>query len=190
MLNDYKRVPVPGFEGLYEVDTNGDVFSLRKNKKMAPTKTNVGYYEIHLYKDGKRTVKTIHRLVAETFIPNPERLPQINHKDETRTNNAVSNLEWCDQKYNLNYGTVNERMSRSQKGRIQSKEKSLRHSDFMKRYRRLNSKILFECINDGHVFITYKDAADEYGLDRHDISDVCRGIRPSVKGYLFRSLKS
>ena len=55
----------------------------------------------------------IHRLVAQTFLPNPLNLPQLNHKDECKSNNIVSNLEWCDAKYNNNYGTMIERMSKS-----------------------------------------------------------------------------
>lgn len=62
-------------------------------------------------------VKTcnIHRLVAEAYLPNPENLPMINHKDENKTNNCLQNLEWCDAKYNLNYGTRNEKISNSKK---------------------------------------------------------------------------
>lgn len=57
----------------------------------------------------------IHRLVAETYIPNPEGLPQVNHKDENKVNNCLQNLEWCDAKYNINYGTRNDKVASSRK---------------------------------------------------------------------------
>lgn len=60
---------------------------------------------------GKARTHRIHRLVATAFIPNPLRLNQINHKDEIKTNNNVENLEWCDVKYNINYGTRNQKVS-------------------------------------------------------------------------------
>lgn len=70
---------------------------------LKPNLRNNGYHYVVLYKNTKRAFKTIHRLVAETFIPNPYNLPQVNHKDENKTNNCVDNLEWCDNKYNINY---------------------------------------------------------------------------------------
>lgn len=62
-----------------------------------------GYYSVGLMKNGKRIHKRIHRLVAEAFISNPDNLPQVNHKDENKLNNEVSNLEWCDNTYNTHY---------------------------------------------------------------------------------------
>lgn len=76
---------------------------------MKPTITK-GYYKIGLPKDGKYYNKQIHRLVAEAFIPNPDNLPVVNHKDENPLNNTVENLEWCTVQYNSTYGTVRERL--------------------------------------------------------------------------------
>ena len=75
-----------------------------------------GYLQVHLSKNGKHYAKSIHRLVAQTFIPNPNNYSQVNHKDEKRDNNNVENLEWCNCKYNNNYGNRNKKISESISG--------------------------------------------------------------------------
>lgn len=82
-----------GYEGLYEVSNKGNVRNVRRNTLLKLSKTNYGYIQVHLYKNGIRTGLRVHRLVAEAFIPNPDNLPQVNHKDEDKTNNNVTNLE-------------------------------------------------------------------------------------------------
>ena len=99
------------------VYTNNNGYIEIKNTLKSQTKHYKGYMTISLKKDGKQYKKYIHRLVAETFIPNPENLPQINHKDENKENNFVGNLEWCTNTYNLNYGTRLKRLSESLKKR-------------------------------------------------------------------------
>lgn len=84
----------------YEVNELGQV---RHNSKILKPYIRQGYYSVGLRKNGKRTHKRIHRLVAQAFIPNPDNLPQVNHKDENKLNNAVSNLEWCTNTYNTHY---------------------------------------------------------------------------------------
>ena len=95
--------PVKGYEELYEVSNYGRVKSLRYNKILKTCINKYGYERVSLH-DGKSHDKTVHRLVACAFIPNPYNLPQINHKDENKLNNCVDNLEWCTNSYNLNYG--------------------------------------------------------------------------------------
>lgn len=72
-----------------------------------------GYVSIVLCKNGKTTNHRIHRLVAQHFIPNPENLPEVNHKDENKSNNCVNNLEWCNSSYNKNYGTRTDKFIQS-----------------------------------------------------------------------------
>ena len=101
---------IKGFEGLYKISNFGNVKSLnykrtKKERILTPGNIANGYLCVLLYKNGTRKTFTIHRLVAQTFIENPENLPQVNHIDEDKTNNRVENLEWCDIKYNNNYGT-------------------------------------------------------------------------------------
>lgn len=121
--------PVRNFEGLYEVSNLARVRSLDrvvrggnamsdnypinlKGRILKQCMAGNGYLFVVLCKDGKHKHVTVHRLVAETFIPNPDNLPEINHKDENKSNNVVSNLEWCDRSYNVNYGTSLEKRSR------------------------------------------------------------------------------
>lgn len=82
-----------------------------EEKILRPQKRKFGYLGVFLSKNGRCKPFLIHRLVAIAFIPNPNNLPQVNHKDENPSNNHVSNLEWCDQKYNSNYGTCPKRIS-------------------------------------------------------------------------------
>lgn len=78
----------------YLVSDNGEVFSKRHGKILKPYNNYKGYEKVQLYVDGRSYKKRIHRLVAEAFINNPEHLPEVNHKDLNKHNNAVSNLEW------------------------------------------------------------------------------------------------
>lgn len=86
----------------YDVTEDGDVISLRSNKKLKPRKGNGqgNYLSVCLSIKGKVQYKLIHRLVAEKFIPNPEGLPEINHKNKDKTDNRVENLEWCTRSQN------------------------------------------------------------------------------------------
>ena len=97
--------PIPGFEHEYAINKNGRVLSLLTDQINNTSVDTNGYLMTNLYKDGKRYAKRVHILVAQTFIPNPDNLPEVNHKDECKTNNCVDNLEWCDHKYNNNYGS-------------------------------------------------------------------------------------
>ena len=117
---------IKGYEGLYEVSNLGRVRSLdrcvvyangqvhiHRGKILRPGISNV-YMQVHLCKCGDMKQPLVHRLVADAFIPNPENLPQVNHKDEDPSNNKVRNLEWCTSEYKINYGTRKEKVMRSQ----------------------------------------------------------------------------
>lgn len=110
--------PIKGYEGLYEISNKGRVKSLARyykafgyrkirieEKIMSPVESPQGYYQIGLSKEGAKKHVQIHRLVAQAFIPNPQNLPFINHKDENKKNNCIDNLEWCTPEYNVNYGS-------------------------------------------------------------------------------------
>ena len=95
---------VCGYEGLYKVDENGNVFSVRNNKLLKRMMFPSGYEYVHLCNGkGKTKLFRVHRLVAETFIPNPNNLPEVNHKDGDKLNNNVKNLEWCTNLENMRH---------------------------------------------------------------------------------------
>ena len=93
--------PIKGFEDKYKVSNFGRVYSIKRNNVLKQKKDKLGYCRVML---SKKITKLVHRIVAEAFIPNPNSLPIINHKDENPSNNCVWNLEWCTYKYNSNYG--------------------------------------------------------------------------------------
>lgn len=114
---DEKWLPIIGYNGKYLISTYGRVKS-RSNGKETILKSDLnssGYHRVSLYKNGKRTRYFIHRLVAEAFVPNPENLPLVNHIDEDKENNEVTNLEWCNDSYNQLCGTIRYRKSISRK---------------------------------------------------------------------------
>lgn len=107
---------VPGFEGLYKISSFGNLMTERRQgTKGGIAKCYDGgkYISYPLCKGGKYYPSQIHRLVALAFIPNPQNLPCVNHKDENPKNNRADNLEWCSYSYNNNYGTARERSAKS-----------------------------------------------------------------------------
>lgn len=116
--------PIPGYE-FYEASSEGRIRSVRHYVRcgrynaplgrgghiLKPTLNHHGYEYVSICCGGKSKKITVHRLVAMAFLPNPDNLPAVNHKDETRTNNRPDNLEWCTNKYNSNYGTLPHRLS-------------------------------------------------------------------------------
>lgn len=104
---------IDGFEN-YEVSTLGRVRNKNTGNILKAADRGKGYMFVVLCVNGKRSNRSVHRLVADTFIPNPDNKPQVNHKDETRDNNRVENLEWVTIKENNNYGNHNQKISDTQ----------------------------------------------------------------------------
>ena len=110
----------------YEVSNTGKIRSLdirvegsdgitrfHKGRELTQHTGKNGYKYVNFRIDGKTQHRYVHRLVAEAFLENPDMLPEINHKDETRDNNKLENLEWCTRKYNCNYGNRNDKIKKS-----------------------------------------------------------------------------
>lgn len=118
---------IPGYENLYAVTNDGQVYKKKTGRLTKGSINKYGYYVTSLTKDGISKNYLVHRLVAMAWLPNPDNLPQVNHKDENKENNCVDNLEWCSAEYNTNYGTRNFRASIAiqeyyQKKRLQEEE--------------------------------------------------------------------
>lgn len=152
---------VQNYEGLYAVTSCGKVYSYKSKKFLKPHKIKSGYLQVHLYKNGEQKTYYIHRLVAEAYLPNPEGLSQVNHKDENKENNALPNLEWCDESYNINYGSRNERAGKAL------------------------SKPVF-CVELNKTFDGTRAAARALGLDNSHIIKCCKGKLKTTGGYHWR----
>ncbi len=138
--------------GLYQVSNLGKIKRIDRSieKVLKPGTQKRGYLYVNLCKDGKASTCRVHRLVAETFIPNPDNLPQVNHKDENKANNDYLNLEWCNEKYNMNYGTRNLRASKSRGTPIR-------------------------CVETDMLYHSAKEASRKTGIYQSSISRCCNG---------------
>lgn len=173
--------PIKCYEGLYEISNFGRVKRLgrieyvkrsngysrtKQEKILKPKMHNRGYLQVSLYKNNKMINAYIHRLVAQAFIKNPNNYPCVNHKDEDKANNHVSNLEWCTIEYNDNYGTRNKRQGEKVKGR----------------YNGPNSKQV-RCVETNIVYPSAAEAGRQLKISSSHISQCCIGKRNKCNGY-------
>lgn len=171
--------PVKGYEGIYEVSDLARVRSLDhyvecdtkagyhlkrffKGKILVPKKDKNQYLFVNLSVNRKIKAARIHRLVAEAFIPNPDNLPCINHKDENKQNNLPSNLEWCTVLYNNRYGTKREKISKRHSRRIEQLTLDGQHIAY---------------------FDSARQAGKMLGMFESSIRNVVRGKQKSAHGY-------
>lgn len=181
--------PIPNIENYYEVSNFGNVRSKERIRKqgsgvstlrpriLCQKENRCGYNTVHLSYNGISITKSVHRLVALTFIPNPNNLPCVNHKDENKKNNYVcikkdgtvdlkkSNIEWCSYKYNTNYGSTQSR-----------------------RISKINKSVFSYNIHTG-VYDEYesiKYASIVLKLDSSAITAVCKKKKRTTHGYIFR----
>jgi len=157
--------PIIEYEGSYEISNYGRVKSNKRYELILKTTlTKNGYLGISIRHNGGRKFELVHRLVAKAFIPNPHNYPQVNHKDEVKTNNNVTNLEWCTNSYNINYGTGIEK-------------------------RRVQRFIPINCFSkDGEFIKAYPSltSAKEDGYCKKGISGVLNKKRKTYKGFVWR----
>lgn len=151
-----------GYGGDYQVSNLGRVRSCKRKswKILKPIKLRNGYEAVNLYSD-KRRLEYVHRLVAEAFIPNPNEYLYVNHKNEVKTDNRVSNLEWCTAFYNNHYSDI---------------YKSTR--THVTQYSKGMVKI--------RSYISQREASRVTGISQPDISVCCNYKKKSAGGYIWR----
>lgn len=147
----------------YAVNENGEVFNLTTNKKLKPQKDTHGYAKVNLYNNGKSINALVHRLVAIAFIENPFNYQQVNHIDEDKNNNNVSNLEWVTAKENSNFGTRNKRISDS--------------------IRKQNKGKYVKCIELDKIFLSIYDVQKKMKIHSKSVWSVCNGKSKTAGGY-------
>ena len=156
---------VEDYEGLYQVSNLGRVKSSYTNRILKGRKHTHGYLMVNLYKNSNVSNKMIHRLVAQAFIPNPENKPQVNHVDEDKTNNVVSNIEWMTATENINHGTHNERMAKTKSIPIIA----------------INIKT-----GESQEFYGTNECARQLDLNQGNITRVLKGRYKQTGGYTFK----
>ena len=170
---------IEDYKGKYQVSNIGRVKSLERTiwtgkgyYKTLPErilklrKRKDGYLQIKLYKDGAEKVYLVHRLVSEAFIPNPNNLPEINHKDENKQNNCVDNLEWCSRSYNNRYN-----------GRAKKAGKKLAEK---------LSKPVYSISKESGLITYWKSAtvaSRQIGISQSNICNCLKGKRKSTGGF-------
>lgn len=166
----------------YDIYSDGRVFSRKTNRFLTLSKDSSGYLSVEISKGtgASRRRVLVHRLVAQAFLKNPNNYPVVNHKDETRTNNNVENLEWCTYAYNVNYGTAPARR--------------IAHTDFTKeiykinarKYGAITSKKVIQLTKE-NVFVSEYKSIHEAGrrtkINMQHIGECAHGKRKSAGGY-------
>ena len=171
-LDGWEKTHVISSEGVTKklpyIDTIGRYWGERTIK---PYKGKNGYLIVYIDFHGKKERTTVHRLVARTFIPNPQNLPQVNHKDENKTNNRVDNPEWCGQSYNQKYGTARARARAI-------------HTCNINGYVNAERPVV-QMTLDGVVIAEYKSQAEaaRHGFRKSEIHRCCYGKRKQHDGF-------
>lgn len=163
---------IVGFEGLYKISNEGNILSLLTDKVLSPY-NNKGYLMVRLYKNSKPSSLYVHRLVAQTFVENPNGYVEINHIDENKRNNHYSNLEWCSRVHNCNHGSRNDRI-----GVASSVNKLIPVVQLSKEGNIINT---FNSINE---------AGEYFGKNPSHISSCCTGKRKTAFGFVWKYLNN
>lgn len=175
------KKPVPGYEGKYHLDPEHmTVVNSRTGRALKVQYGGGRYPKVQLWKDNKGTHKDMHRMFAEAYIDNPDGLSEINHKDEDPSNYRLDNLEWCDHKYNMNYGTINERRSVNISKAMSGKKKPwVAESKGIPVY-------AIDPWGNETWYQSGREAARQLGISRSAVNDTLNGRQKTASGYRFR----
>lgn len=180
----YDKKPVPGYEDKYYLDPEiMRVVNKKTGRPLKPQLDGAGYADVQLWRHNKGTHKRLHKLFAEAYIPNPDNLPEVNHKDEDPTNFQLDNLEWCTHPYNINYGTANER-----RGRSISKAKKGKSQPWVAESRGI-PVVAIDGWGNETEYPSAREAARRLDLDQSTITAVVNGRKKTCGGYRFRKVK-
>lgn len=165
---------IAGYENKYQVSNHGRVRSINYNntgqmKILKPYPSHGGYLVVTLCKEGKRTKKRLHRLVAEAFLENPDNKPEVNHIDGDKTNNYASNLEYMTCKENIRHAWDN--------GLCEEVRELSRQSIIIAQESRKKS---VRCITTNTIYDSVVNAARQTGATRQNIDKCCKGERKSA----------
>lgn len=176
-MNNEIWKPIEGTDGKYEVSNAGRVRSLNylghgKTKEIK-TWNNRGYRRVNLHIGGKKKNFLLHRIIAETFIPNPENKSEVNHKDGNKCNNDVSNLEWTTRDENRIHADESGLRKRSIEALIDSNK-------------RLSKPIVAISVTTGEEFLFTSIQEAQRAIGTKDINRVLNGKQRQAKGYTYR----
>jgi hypothetical protein len=163
---------IPSTNGEYKISNYGKVMTTKTGRILTPAIDACGYERVCLFKMDRRRRYKGHRLVAITFIPNPDNKEQVNHKDGNKRNNSVDNLEWVTHKENMHHAKVtglregHQRFCESQKKRV-----------------------IATHIESGKEIVFDSILAAKRALGTNHIQEVLKGLRYEAKGYTFRYAK-
>lgn len=170
---------IEGYEGLYQVSSEGRIIGLKRGNIIKPIQHMNGYLFVNLHKSGSRTHASIHRLVAKAFITNNDNKPCVGHKNTIKTDNRAENLYWCTYEENNNHPLTKKRRSKTKKG-IPPSEKT------MKMLKEKISKRVYQYSKDGkliNVWNSVREASKNIGAFESNISACCMGKGRTCKGY-------
>lgn len=184
-------VNIKGYEGLYQISNYGQVKSVPRRgtdgRIIKPSFSGSGYLQTHLCSNGVCKSYLVHRLVALHFIDNPNNYPEVNHKDENKTNNYFENLEFCTRKYNENYGTKKLR-SVANHNYKESALKSAAHHNYKIVAEKQAKAVLQFDLNNNFIkrWNSLHDIYRELNYSIGNISRVCNNKLNKVYGYIWK----
>ena len=170
---------IKGYEGLYQISNLGNVKSVNRivsrgtnfkpvRERILKTGNKDRYRYVMLSKYGKSKTGWVHRLVAQAFIPNPDNLPCVNHKDENPSNNVVDNLEWCDYSYNNSYNNIRVKAAIPKRKAVVQYNKN---GEFIR------------------VWAHAREAAEALGINKRAIYECCKGRSQTSGGFIWKRVE-